>query len=132
MGPLPIEMLRMIKMMTRSQARRQLGGRGCNAPRFSFLPPRFFFLAPPLYFFGRKNLVFLGGKTSKFAILARKSLRISAKTFFFFEITCFWSDQKKPSHFGENLCPPDFNFASPDLAKLATSLHEVYCLFSFL
>ena len=49
--------------------------------------------------------------------MARKSLRISAKTFFLFlrspafgrKICDF--GQKKPSHFGENLCPPDFNFA---------------------
>ena len=73
------------------------------------MPPDFF-LAPPRYFFGRKKLVFLGGKNvkicdirqkkpsdfgedlsfffgdhlllvGKFVISARKSLRISAKTF---------------------------------------------------
>ena len=141
-----------------TRARRQRGSRGAMPPRFSFLPPDFF-LCPPRCFFGRKKLVFFGReKTLKFAILARKSLRISAKTFFFFgdhllligkfvisarksfrisaKTFFFFADhqlllvgkfcdfgQKNPSHFGENLCPPDFNFAPPDLAKLATPLH---------
>ena len=54
----------------------------------------------------------------KFVISARKSLRISAKTWrspAYGRKICDFG-QKKPSHFGENLCPPD-------LAKLATPLH---------
>ena len=55
------------------------------------LCPPDFFLALPRYFFGRKKLVFLGEKNVKICDFG----------------------QKKPSHFGENLCPPDFNFAPP-------------------
>ena len=106
--------------------------------RFSFLPPPNFFLGPPRNFFGRKKLLLLDGKNvkicdfgqkkpsdfgedlffgdhlllvGKFAISVRKSLRISAKTFFSFFF--FWRSfafgrklcnfsQKKPSDFGED------------------------------
>ena len=108
-------------------------------PRFSFLPPRGIFLEE-VGVFGRK-------KTSKFEISARKKLRISAKTFFFWtspafgrkicdfgqkkpldfgEDLFFFGDhlrlicdfgQKKPSHFSENLCPPDFNFVPPPISR---------------
>ena len=117
------------------------GGRGGNAPRFSFLPPSppRIFSCPLRHFFGRKKLVFLGGKNvkicdfgqkkpsdfgedlffwrstycflaGKFVMSAKKSLWISAKTFFFFRSPAFGRKvcdfgQKKPSHFGENLCP---------------------------
>ena len=87
------------------------GGQGGQClPDFRFYPPDFFL--PPTVFFGRKKLLFLGGKNvkicdfgqkkpldfgedlffffenhlllvGKFVISARKSLRISAKTFFF-------------------------------------------------
>ena len=88
----------------------QRGGRRSNAPPIFFLPPP--------YFFGRSCCSW-AEKTLKFVISARKSLWISAKTFFFFlrsrafnrKICDF--GQKKPSHFSENLCPPDFNFAPP-------------------
>ena len=81
------------------------GGQG--PPIFVFAPPIFFF--PPRYFFGRKKLLFLGRKKLKFVISARKSLRISAKTFFLFwrwrafgrKICDF--GQRKPSDFGEDL-----------------------------
>ena len=107
-------------------------------PRFSFPPPPpppIFFL-PLRYFFGRKKLLFLGGKNVKICDFG----------------------QKKPSDFGEDLffsffffgdhlllvgkfvisarkirqkpLPPDFNFTSNDLAKLATPLHipdEIGC-----
>ena len=52
--------------------------------------------------------MFWGEKTIKFAISARKSLRISAKTFFFWRSPAFGQKicdfgQKKPSDFGEDL-----------------------------
>ena len=49
------------------------GGRGGNAPPIFFLPPHGIFL----------SWWFWAEKTLKFAILARKNLRISAKIFFF-------------------------------------------------
>ena len=81
----------------------------------------FFYLF--IYFFG--DHLFLGGK---FVISARKSLRISAKTFFLFIYLFFWRSpvfgrkicdigQKKPSDFGENLCPPHLNFAPPPISR---------------
>ena len=77
---------------------------GGNAPPIFFLPPTEFFWEEEVAVIGRK-------KTLKFAISARKSLRISAKTFFYF---IFWRSpafdrkicafgQKKPSVFGEDL-----------------------------
>ena len=76
--------------------------------RFSFLLPEFF-LAPPMVFFWEEEVgSFWAEKTLKFAISARKSLRISAKTFFFWRSPAFGRKicdfgQKKPSHFGEDL-----------------------------
>ena len=55
------------------EARRQRRGRGAMPPDF--------FLAPPRYFFGRKKLVFLGGKHVKICDFG----------------------QKKPSDFGEDI-----------------------------
>ena len=160
-----------------TQARRQRGGRGGHCPRFSFLPPpppRFiscppppppiYFLPPHGIFLGGKSCCFWPEKTLKFVISTRKSLRISAKTFFFLFLgdhlllagknvkICDFG-QKKPSDFGEDLfflseiftetspqsnsgtikiwnkfnagfqlCFTDFNFAPPELAKLATPL----------
>ena len=107
------------------QAHRSAGG--LCPPDFRFCPPDFF-LAPHGIFLGGRSCCFWAEKTLKFAISARKSLRISAKTFFF----CCRSpafgrkicDFGKKNSAGKNLCPPDFNFAppSPDLAKLATPL----------
>ena len=114
------------------------------------MPSQFLFLPPPHgIFLGGRSWCFWAKKTLKFAISARKSLRIAAKTFFFFfgdhlllvgkfvisarislrisaktSFFFFWRSpafgrkicnfgQKKPSHFGKNLCPPDFNFAPP-------------------
>ena len=115
-------MLPMIKMMTRSQARRQLEGQ-CP-PDFRFCPPRFFFLPPdffsypPRYFFGRKKLVFLGGKNVKICDFGQKKPSDFGEDLFFWRSPAFGRKicnfgQKKPSHFGKNLCPPDFNFAPP-------------------
>ena len=67
------------------QARRQRGAGGAMPPRFSFLPPPpppDFFLAPHGVFLGGRSWCFWAEKTLKFAISARKRLRISAKTFF--------------------------------------------------
>ena len=88
---------------------------GGQCPRFSFLPPPPIFFLPTTVFFGRKKLVFLGGK---FVFSARKRLRISTKAFFVWRSPAFGRKicdfgQKKRPHFGENLCPPDFNFAPP-------------------
>ena len=60
------------------------GGQGGNAPRFSFLPPRFISRPPHGIFLGGRSCFFWLEKTLKFVISVRKSLRISAKTFFFF------------------------------------------------
>ena len=111
------------------------GARGQCPPDFRFCSPR--------YFFGRKKLVFLGGKNVKICDFGQKKpTDVGEDLFFVFffvlEITCFWSENlrfrpekafgfrrfvwkspafgrkicdfghKKPSHFGENLCPPDF------------------------
>ena len=83
------------------------GAGGAMPPRFSFLPPDFF-LAPHGVFLGGRSWCIWAGKTLKFAILARKSLRISAKTFFFWRSPAFDRkicdfSQKKPSDFGEDL-----------------------------
>ena len=94
------------------------GGQGGQCrPDFRFCPTDFS-LAPYGIFLGGKSWCFWAEKTLKFAISARKSLWISAKTFFFWRSPAFGRKicdfgQKKPSHFGENLCPPDFNFAPP-------------------
>ena len=48
--------------------------------------------------------MFFGGKKVKTCDFGQKKPRISAKTFFFYG---------DPSDFGENLCPPDLNFAPP-------------------
>ena len=120
--------------------RRVASGGAMPHPIFIFAPPPDFFLAPHGIFLGGRSCCYWAEKTLKFAISARKSLRILAKTFFFFfilEITCFWSENLRfrsekafgfrrrpffffwdhlwfrPEKFGENLCPPDFNFAPP-------------------
>ena len=62
---------------------------GIAPPIFVFAPPPppDLFLAPQGIFWGGINCCFWPEKTFKFVISAKKSLRISAKTFFFFEIT---------------------------------------------
>ena len=91
--------LRLCALMSAPQARRQRGGAGGQCP-----PD--FFLAFPRYFFGR-SCCFWVEKTLKFAISARKSIRISAKTFFFWRSPAFGRKicdfgQKQPSDFGED------------------------------
>ena len=68
------------------------GAGGKMPPRFSFLPPPIYFL-PPRYFLGGKSCFFWLKKTLKFVISVRKSLRISAKTFFLWRSPAF--GQKK-------------------------------------
>ena len=87
------------------------GGRGGNAPRFSFLPPRFI-SCPSTIFFGRNKWP---ERTFKFVISARKNLRILTKTFFFFGDHLIFTKTSPQSNSGiiKNLCPPDFNFALP-------------------
>ena len=81
------------KKRSLQQARRQRGGRGGHCPPdFPFFPPIYFL---PLHGIsvGEKSCGFWPEKLFKFLILARKSLWISAKTFFFLEITCFWPEK---------------------------------------
>ena len=52
-------------------------------PRFSFLPPQFISCPPHGIFFGGRSCFFWPETTLKFVISVRKSLQISAKTFFF-------------------------------------------------
>ena len=72
-----------------TQARRQGGIGDIALPIFVFALP-IYFLPPNGIFLGGKICCFWPEKTFKFVISARKSLWISAKTFFLFlEITCF-------------------------------------------
>ena len=100
------------------QARRQRDG---NAPHFRFCPPPRFFSCPPTEFCWEEEVDVIRRKKVKTYDFGQKNPRISAKTSFFF---FFWRSpvfgrkicdfgQKKPSDFGENLCPPDLNFAPP-------------------
>ena len=61
-------------------------------PRFSFLPH--LFLAPHGIFLGGRSCFFWPENMLKFEISAGKSLRISAKTFFFFfgDHLSFWPE----------------------------------------
>ena len=74
------------------------GGRGGNAPRFSFLHPPDLFLAPRTVFFWEEKVAFFGRK---------KTLK--------------FRPEKAFGNWRKTL-PPDFNFAPPNLAKLATPL----------
>ena len=97
------------------------GGQGGQCPPDFRFCPSDLFLAPPRYFF---KLVFLGGKTLKFAILARKSLRISAKTFFFGDYLLFGGKVAISARKSLRISAKTFAFLililPPDLAKLAT------------
>ena len=79
-------------------------------PILVFAPPIFFLPSYGIFFWEEEVGVFWAEKTFEFAISARKSLRISAKTFFLFftrspafgrKICDF--GQKKSSRFGEDL-----------------------------
>ena len=61
------------------------GGAGAAMPPpiFVFAPPRFF-SCPPRYFFGRKKLVFLGGKNFKICDFGQKKPSDFGEDFFFF------------------------------------------------
>ena len=95
------------------------GAGGAMPPDFRFYPPDFFSCPSHGIFLGGRSCCYWAEKTLKFTISARKSVRISAKTFFFFwDHLCF-----RPKKFGKNLCPPDLILPPPlDLAKLATLL----------
>ena len=111
-------------------------------PRFSFLPPTVFFGEEKVAVFGRKKRLnfwfrlekafgfrrrrslrifffleitwFWPEKTFKFVISARKSLRISAKTFLFGDHLIFIeTSPQSNSGIMKKLYPPDFNFAPP-------------------
>ena len=56
--------------------------------------PPIYFLFPHGIFLGGRSCFFWPEKTLKFVISVRKSLRISAKSFFFLEIICFWPEKK--------------------------------------
>ena len=107
------------------------GAGGQCPPDFRFCPP-IYFLPPHGIFwvvvFGRKKTskfvisarksIRISAKTFftlKFVISARKSLRISAKTFFFFGDHLIFTETSPQSNSGLmiKLCPPDFNFAPP-------------------
>ena len=85
---------------------------------FGFRRRRFF-----NFFFFLEITCFWLEKPSKFLILARKSLQISAKTFFFGDHLIFTKNSPKSnsgmkkiwvkSNAGFQLCPPDFSFAPP-------------------
>ena len=124
---------------------------------FRFCPPDLF-LAPPTVFcweikvanicdfaqkafgFRRRPFFFLEitcfwpEKTLKFVISARKSLRISAKTFFFFNSPDFhWNfasiQFRNDKNLGQvnagfQLSPPDFNFAPPPRSREAGDAPE--------
>ena len=73
------------------------GEGGALPPRFSFLPPLpppDLFLAPHGNFWGGKSCSFWPEKTFEFVISARKSLRISAKTFIFYFLEITWFSLK--------------------------------------
>ena len=98
------------------------GAGGAMPPRFSFLPPHGIFFAKSCFFWPEKTL--------KFVISVRKSLRISAKTFFFWRSPV--SSGKKTLKFRPEKAfgnrrkhlppPPPILIFPPDLAKLATPL----------
>ena len=105
------------------------GGQGGNAPWISFLTPQFFFLSPHGIFLGGRSWCFLAEKTLKLAISARQSLRISAKTFFFWDLLLLGgklviSPRKSHRISAKTFAPPWFKFCPPppDLAKLAMPL----------
>ena len=69
------------------------GGQGGNAPPI-------FFLLPPRNFFGRKKLMFFGGKNVKIYDFGQKK---PSRPFFFFWTSPVFFGQKKPSDFGEDI-----------------------------
>ena len=79
------------------------GGQGGQCtPDFRFCPPPPNFFLAPHGIFLEEVWCFWAEKTLKFAISARKSLRILAKTLFFLDHLLFG---RKICDFGENLCP---------------------------
>ena len=94
------------------------GGQGGNASRFLFLPPRFFSCPPSVFFWEEEVSVIGRKKRQNLRFRPEKAFGLWRRPFFFWRSPAFGRKigdfgQKKPSHFGENLCPPDFNFVSP-------------------
>ena len=101
------------------------GGQGEHCPPdFRFCPPPpDLFVAPHGIFLGGKSCCFWPEKPFEFVISARKSLRISAKTFFFWRSPDFhWNFTLIQFRNNESLgqvqrwfsaLPPNFNFAPP-------------------
>ena len=107
------------------------GGAGGAMPlQFSFLPPPPIYFLPPHGIFLGRSCFFWPEKTLKFVTSVRKSLRISAKTFFFSEITCFWPEENVKISARKSLRKSAKIFVSPililppDLAKLVTPLTQ--------
>ena len=75
-----------IPPMTYTQARRQRGGRGGNAPPIYFLPPTVFFWKEEVAFLGRKKRWNLWFPSEKAFGLRRRPF------FFLLEITWFWPE----------------------------------------
>ena len=86
---------------------------GGYAPPIFVLAPAVYFLLPHVFLGERKICWFWPEKTFEFVISARKSLRISAKTFFFWTLSDF--GRKKPSDFGEDLS--FFFWRSPEFGR---------------
>ena len=70
------------------------------SPDFRFLPPDSFLAPLSGIFFGRKKLLFLGGKNVKICDFGQKKPSDFAKTFFFFFFFFFW---RSPA-FGRKIC----------------------------
>ena len=110
------------------QARRKRGGRGGKAPPPIFVFAPRFISWPPHGFFGRKKLLFLAGKNVEICDFRQKKPSDFGEDLFFLEIICFWPEKtlkfRPEKAFGKRRkpLPPGFNFAPPDLAKLATPL----------
>ena len=106
---------------------RRVASGGGQGGQFSFLPPRFI-SCPPRYFLGWEkllvclNLWFRPGKAFEFR-----------RRPFFYGDHLIFTETSPQSNSGtmKKLCPPNFDFPPPDLAKLAKPLHVMewaYCI----
>ena len=90
-------------------------GQGGNAPPIFVFAPPIYFLPPKVFFWEEEVGLYSPEKTLKFVISVTKSLRISAKTFFFFEITCFWPEKNVKISARKSLWKSAKTFAPPIL-----------------